>query len=210
MLATAIISTILAFAAAVIAGYAAYQTKVSADAVVKQTEIQQQVAIDAAMPYVWADLQPDPVQGGLVHLVVANSGPTVAENIRVTFDHPLPSTDNLEHKADRAQEVLEHGVRSLSPGREIRWPLGVAWKVLKESHDPIRIRVEADGPFGKCAPAEYTVDFSDSDATLARGSGSLYYLTKSTNAISDHLGSLANAIAAIPGRTPTTTSSDQG
>jgi hypothetical protein len=82
--------TWVAIAAAVIAVIALYfnaQYTRAADRAVRsaeaQTKIQQQLRIDAAQPYIWVDVRPDDVTGTLLNLVIGNSGPTVATNVRV-------------------------------------------------------------------------------------------------------------------------------
>lgn len=49
----------------------------------EQTKLQRQFRIDAAQPYVWADIVPDEVSGTLLYLAVGNSGQTVAIFSRV-------------------------------------------------------------------------------------------------------------------------------
>ncbi len=83
----------VAVAAAVIALAAVWYSRRSAGAadrsavaVEEQTAIQRQIRIDAAQPYVWADVRSDDESGVLLNLVVGNSGPTVATNVRIKID----------------------------------------------------------------------------------------------------------------------------
>jgi len=99
----------IAVGAALIAGVALYfngrSTRAAtraARAAEEQTKIQQQLRVDAALPYVWVDVRPDDATGTLLNLVVGNSGPTVATNIRVRVDPPLPSIDQLKGRAEAA------------------------------------------------------------------------------------------------------------
>lgn len=55
----------------------------------RQTVIQEALSRRSAEPYVWADLRPDDRKGGLLVLVVGNSGPTVATDVVVWFQPPL-------------------------------------------------------------------------------------------------------------------------
>lgn len=60
------------------AASAAAQTAVQMEQVAaarEQTQLQREIARDAAQPYVWADIQPDMQQGTAMQLVVGNSGP---------------------------------------------------------------------------------------------------------------------------------------
>lgn len=63
----------------------------AASAAEEQTKIQRQLRIDAAHPHVWADIRQDDAIGTLLNLVVGNSGPTVAEKVRVKVDPALPA-----------------------------------------------------------------------------------------------------------------------
>jgi hypothetical protein len=62
-------------------------------------------------------------------LVVGNSGPTVATDIKVTIEPPLPSIEQLQG-ARAAQERLAEGFKSLPPGRTLGWWLGQGWNVI--------------------------------------------------------------------------------
>jgi hypothetical protein len=101
----------------------------AAHAAEEQTGIQRQLRIDAAQPYVWVDMRPDESQGMMLDLVVGNSGPTVAEKVRVEVDPQLPSTAELRERAEAAQRLLSDGIESLPPSRTLAWPLGMASKV---------------------------------------------------------------------------------
>lgn len=89
----------------------------AASAAEEQTKIQRQLRIDAAEPYVWVDVRPDSETGTLLNLVIGNSGPTVATNVRITVDPPLPTIDQLAGRAEAAQGRLADGISSFAPGR---------------------------------------------------------------------------------------------
>jgi hypothetical protein len=153
-----------------------------------QTEIQQQLRRDAAQPYVWVDVRPDDVVGTLVHLVVGNSGPTFAENIRIKVDPPLPVIDQLKDRAETAQALLQRGIRSLGPGRTLVWPLGQGFNLLNDDGPLARtFTVASDGPFGPVPERTYVVDLSDYRGVLDRPAGSLHELTKAVREVSDKI-----------------------
>ena len=81
----AIVAAIASWAAVAVALIAIRPARRSAKASEEQTDIQREIARQSAQPYVWADIQPDRQQGTLIHLIVGNSGPTVARNVRVTI-----------------------------------------------------------------------------------------------------------------------------
>jgi hypothetical protein len=169
---------------------AASATKEQADATKEQTEIQRQLRIDAAQPYVWADIRQDSEAGILLNLVVGNSGPTVAKNVRVQIEPPLPTIEQLKESAI-AQERLASGISSLPPGRIHTWLLGQGFNLLSEN-GPQRhtFTVYADGPFGPVPPVSYIVDLADWRGQVARAAGSL-------NQISNAIEGLARKIEAV-------------
>lgn len=157
----------------------------------EQTQLQRDLARETLQPYVWADIQPDMQQGTMMHIVVGSSGPTVAENVRVTFDPPLPSGQQQSDKISEVQRVLASGLRSLAPGREIRWTLGAGYDLLASAEPQVRtIRVEADGPSGPLPVVEFQVDISQwrqardaPDGSLHHVRGSIKELTKAVDGV---------------------------
>jgi hypothetical protein len=141
----------------------------AARAAEEQTELQRQIRIDAAQPYVWADLQPDDAQGSLVRLVVGNSGPTIATNVRVEIDPPLQAIPGMEERAEAATRALATGFRSLGPGRVHAWSLGMAWDLIRTDGPVHTFTVYADGPFGPVPPLSYVVDLSQWQQTTSAG-----------------------------------------
>ena len=83
----------------------------AAAAAEQQTEIQMQLRKDAAQPYVWIDVRPDDMSDVLLNLVIGNSGPTVAQNVRATIDPPLDAIDQLKDRAETAQDLLARGIK---------------------------------------------------------------------------------------------------
>ncbi|MGX7680093.1 hypothetical protein ACSMXN_14470 [Jatrophihabitans sp. DSM 45814] len=126
-----------------------------------QTALQAQLRRDAAQPYVWVDVRPDDEEGGLILLIVGNSGPTVATNIKVVLDPPLPTGDrSLE--ASEAQAQLAQGIQSLPPGRILNWAVGVGFDLAPASVGVVhKATVTAEGPFGPLVPLEYPISLAD-------------------------------------------------
>jgi hypothetical protein len=154
----------------------------AANAAKEQTAIQRQLRIDAAQPYVWVDLRPDDEQGGLLMLVVGNSGPTVATDVRVTFSPPLVVTPN---SGEEAQHKLSDGLASLPPGRTMAWIIGVAWQVIPSVAPPggCQARILATGPFGPLEPLEYVIDVEDLRHTRGRPPGTLHGVASAINTL---------------------------
>lgn len=146
----------------------------------EQTRLQREIAKESAQPYVWADIQPDMKQGTILDLVVGNSGPTFATDVRVTFDAPLPLSDAAIESSGPLLRTLSRGLGSLAPGREIRWHLGSGPDLLGEDTPrPVRIRVEAIGPHGPLPALEVPVDASQWRQAKDAPDGSLHLVRKS-------------------------------
>lgn len=176
-------------AAAVIALAALFFTGVAAKAAAEQTKIQRQLRIDAAQPYVWADIRPEMGQAGLLRLEVGNSGPTVATNIRVTTSVPLPASgQRFEEKARIVERRLADGIESLPPGRVLAWTLGVAHEVVAvEGNPPCVFTIDAHGPFGPMETLTYAVNVDDIRQTDARAVGSLHLVKESIDGLTKQL-----------------------
>lgn len=143
----------------------------------EQTRLQRQLARQAMQPYVWADIQPDMQQGTVMHVVVGNSGPTMAQDVRVTFDPPLHASGQFMTKIEKVQETLASGLRSLAPGREIRWTLGAGYDLLAGEEPRVHtVRVDAVGPDGPLAPLEVVIDMSQWRQARDAPDGSLHHV----------------------------------
>ncbi len=132
-------------------------------------------------------MRPDEA-GTLLNLVIGNSGPTLATNVRIDVDPPLPAIDELKERAEAAQVRLAGGIRSLAPGRTLAWPLGQGFNLLNSS-GPLAhtFTVNTDGPFGPVPQMAYIVDLADLRGTLDRPSA-LYRLTKAMENLAAQLG----------------------
>lgn len=95
----------------------------AASAAEAQTEIQEKIRVAAARPYIWVDVREDDGQGMLLDLVIGNSGPSVATNVRALIDPPLPTHPQLE-EAIKAQQQLAEGISVLHPERRLGGTLG--------------------------------------------------------------------------------------
>ena len=174
----AIVAAMTSWAAVVVALIAIRPARRSARASEEQTDIQRELARQSAQPYVWADIQPDRQQGTLIHLVVGNSGPTVARNVRVTIDPPLPVQSGDMTCAEIAQRRLQKGILSLAPGRRISWLIGLGSELLQNENDTTvyKICVNADGPYGPIAPNQIEIRLTDWRESNDAPDGSLHYV----------------------------------
>ena len=170
----AAIGALVAAAAAVIA---LFITAIAAKAARDQTAIQKKLREDAAQPYVWADVRTEPEHGVVMMLLVGNSGPTVATDVKVQITPPFPSIEQLKG-ARAAQERLAEGFKSLPPGRTLGWWLGQGWNVVeKEGPQVHRITIDAKGPFGAIPTLSYDIDLAEFREQEMTPAGSLHGLT---------------------------------
>ena len=179
----AAIAAVVAAVAAIAALYYNHKSSRAADraagAAEEQSNIQRQLRIDAAQPYVWVDVRPDEVTSVILNLVIGNSGPTTATNVRVTIDPPLRAIDQLHDRAQTAQDLLADGIDSLPPGRTLQWPLGQGFNILADMGRQVHtVTIEAEGPFGRLPPQTYPLDLSDWRGVTHRPAGSLHQVAK--------------------------------
>jgi hypothetical protein len=166
----------VAFGAAVsilsllVAGFALIYVRRSVKASREQTKQQKQAAKDAAQPMVWVDIRGDDGPGQALVLLLGNSGPSIARNVKVIFDPAPPAT--LEIKP--ILEILKQGIASLAPGRTMQWALGAAHNPSDwDADEAYRVRIEAEGPFGLIEPLEYVISVDDLDSARAAPPGNL-------------------------------------
>lgn len=179
----AIAAAIASWAAVAVALIAILPARRSAKASEEQTDIQRELARQSAQPYVWADIQLDRQQGALIHLVVGNSGPTVARNVRVTIDPPLPvqsSDTSCTEVVQRVQRRLQEGILSLAPGRMLSWQIGLGRELLKNENNTTvyKVCVNADGPYGPMAPNQTEIRLTDWCESNDAPDGSLHHIRK--------------------------------
>jgi hypothetical protein len=128
-----------------VAGFSLIYVRRSAKASREQTRQQKQAAKDAAQPMLWVDMRGDDGQGQALVLLLGNSGPSIARNVKVVFDPAPPSTLDIKP----ILEILKQGIASLPPGRTMQWALGAAHNSSDwDAHNAYRVRIEAEGPFG--------------------------------------------------------------
>lgn len=164
----------------------------------EQTQLQLELAREALQPYVWADIQPDMQQGTILHVVVGNSGPTVARNVRVTFDPPLPAGEQQSDKVESVQRVLANGLRSLAPNRVIKWTLGAGYDLLATEEPKLHaVRIEGEGPHGPLPILELEIDISDWRQARDAPDGSLHHVRGAIKDLTKAVGSVNQTIVSL-------------
>jgi hypothetical protein len=154
-----------------VAGFSLIYVRRSAKASREQAKQQKQAAKHAAQPMVWVDARGDDGQGQALVLLLGNSGPSIARNVKVTFDPAPPSTLDIKP----ILENLKQGISSLPPGRTMQWALGAVHNSSdSDAHKACRVRIEAEGPFGAIEPLEYVISVDDLDGSHAAPPGNLH------------------------------------
>ena len=141
----------------------------------RQTKLQQRMIEDAAQPYVWVDIRPDDRDATFFHLLLKNEGPTVAEDVRVVINPPLPDS----WRPSGSVGPRESDFASLPPGRIMIWNLGLASDIV--ATDTVRkfdITVSARGPYGQIPPHTYRLDLTLYNGHVQRAPGTLSGVAK--------------------------------
>lgn len=145
------------------AGVAAYAAWAAGRIATKDRQAAISAQQEAAQPYVWADFRTDN-QAAFFQLVVVNEGPSIAKNVRVTFEPPLTSTQPEWAK-------LPEVIASMPPGRVLAWRvdtvLGVFDAAAAVPHQ-YKVRLTGDGPYGPLPVSEYVLDLHDYMNTSTR------------------------------------------
>lgn len=170
---------IASVAATAFALASAYYTRGQVLIAKDQTDLQRQIARQASEPLVWVDIRPDDHQGAMLRLLLGNSGPTVARDVRVTFAPPLPVPAKYPAAAKESQDRLAAGIASLAPGRVVSWGIGLGREVLADDGPQVhRVRIECAGPAGLVEPVEYLINLADWRESADSPFGSLHYVRK--------------------------------
>ena len=155
-----------------VAGFSLIYVRRSAKASREQARQQKQAAKDAAQPMLWVDIRGDDGQGQALVLLLGNSGPSIARNVKVTFDPAPPATLDIKP----ILQILKQGITSLPPGRTMQWALGGAARNTNgwDPHKAYRVRIDAEGPFGAIEPLEYVISVDDLNGSRAAPPGNLH------------------------------------
>lgn len=141
----------------------------------RQTNLQQRMLEEAAQPYVWVDIRPDDRDAAFFHLVLRNEGPTVAEDVYISIDPPLPSV----WRPSRPVGPSGTDFSSIPPGRTMVWNLGVASEIIgTKTAKKFNITVSAKGPYGDVPPHTYRIDLAQYDGHAMRAQGTLSGVTR--------------------------------
>jgi hypothetical protein len=122
-----------------------------------QLALAQRVHREQNEPYVVVDLAADQPGTGLLALIIHNSGPTMARDVRIRFTPELESS--LPQLTSRLQNALSRPISMLPPGRRLVYPFDThqRWEAgnLPMEFD---VTVDATGPVGPVEQLTYKID----------------------------------------------------
>ncbi|MEU6626105.1 hypothetical protein ABZ926_35825 [Streptomyces litmocidini] len=184
---------------AVVAAFIAlWQASIARKTANSQLALQERIHREQNEPYVIVDIQPDPRHGALT-LVIENTGPTVARDVRISCDPPLesgweagPGEPDL---TQAMQDVLGRSIPILPPRRRLTF----LFDNNKRFHNPHLPRVytfmvNANGPAGKVETAQYTVDLDAMKWVIID--------ERPTQKVEDKLVRIESAVRALAPNTP--------
>ena len=115
-----------------VAGFSLIYARRSAKASREQTKQQKQAAKDAAQPMLWVDIRGDDGQGQALLLLLGNSGPSIARNVKVTFRSGTAL--DTRHQADPGDPEARHRLRAAWPHDAMGFGCGAEHKRLGRTH----------------------------------------------------------------------------
>lgn len=141
----------------------------------RQTNLQREIREAAEQPYVWADVGIAQPNGWDLELIIGNSGPTVATNVRVVLDPPIQPSPAGEPDTAAIVEQGAGRIASLAPGRRLFWPLGPSHELVNRDGSLAHtVTIDCDGPFGPVATTQYVIDLRDQREAEAKREGSMH------------------------------------
>lgn len=155
----------------------------------RQTRLQREIAEAAVAPYVWADVRVQQSNGWNLEFAVGNSGQTVARNVVVIVEPPIPKMVEREARhVDVMQQKLRSGLSSIAPGRTYRWSLGSgASLVNRDGSLTHTITIDGVGPSGPIPRSEYVIDFGSFREAVAGRQGTLHNVAVAIAKASDKM-----------------------
>ncbi|MGW6874585.1 hypothetical protein ACWGHA_19850 [Streptomyces xanthophaeus] len=183
-------AVIVAVIAAVIA---VWQASIARRSAARQLALAERIHREQNEPYVIVDIQPDP-KGGALLLVVENTGPTVARNVRISCDPPLESgwvPEGDQPDLTRVvQGILARTIPIVPPRRRLTFLLDNQERF--ENTELPRVytfTVNVDGPEGAVETTEYVVDLDAVKWALLEN--------RPTKQLEDKLWQIAQAVHAL-------------
>ncbi len=125
----------------------------------QQLEFSERIHREQTDPYVVVDIRPRVVGSQLLCLVITNTGPTVARNVRVRVSQSLRSSLGAEYEM-RLALALAREIPFMPPGQTLMWAFDTGAKLYERPDLPreYSFTVRATGPSGEIEAMTYQVD----------------------------------------------------
>ncbi|GAA2166338.1 hypothetical protein GCM10009727_85820 [Actinomadura napierensis] len=132
-------------------------------------------------------------------LVIENTGPTVARNVRIRFNPPLErvgETSRPNWKPIRNSLLLTNGIALMPPGRRMEWFFDLTHERFASTL-PMQYTatVEADGPFGAVETLTYKIDMAVYGGINRLGAKTTHDGVKALEELVKATGQLANTLS---------------
>lgn len=150
------------------------ESKRATQVAIEQTDLQRAIAIQARAAVVWADVRPHPDKPEVLYLMVGNTGQSVARDVRVRIDPPIPGISEGPERSRQVQDAARSGIASLVPGRVYEWRLGLVRSIVEPDTEPTvhNLMITWEDERGNPAGETFPIRVSDIWMTdvVARGS----------------------------------------
>lgn len=142
----------------------ALSAREQADIANRQLALSERIRREQSEPYIAVDIVPSPLVSWVFLLVIENIGPTMARNVRITFDPPIQrvrDSDGRRALPMNQASMFREGIALMPPGRRIELFLDRTFDLLPSDLPKVyTVTVKADGPFGAVEPITYKIDLN--------------------------------------------------
>ncbi|GGK59978.1 hypothetical protein Ppa06_26280 [Planomonospora parontospora subsp. parontospora] len=165
------------------------------DVALRQLELEQQVRREQQEPYIVVDIQPSAFVNSVLLIVIENTGPTVARNVRIKFSPEIErfmDTDGFGRFVLAESFLFKNGIPSMPPGRRIELLFDLGFKRLNSDlPKEYTVTVDCDGPGDR--PVEtmvYKIDLRIYEGTEQLGVRNIHDGVKMLEKVKDELSGI--------------------
>ncbi|MFF0243956.1 hypothetical protein ACWEU6_05195 [Streptosporangium sandarakinum] len=165
------------------------------DVALRQLELEQQVRREQQEPYIVVDIQPSAFVSSVLLVVIENTGPTVARNVRIAFSPQIErfmDTDGFGRFVLAESHLFKNGIPAMPPGRRIELLFDLGYKRLNSDlPKEYTVTVDCEGPGGR--PVEtmiYKIDLRIYEGTEQLGVKNLHDGVKMLEKVKNELAGI--------------------
>ncbi|WP_162795809.1 hypothetical protein [Nonomuraea lactucae] len=142
----------------------ALSAREQADIANRQLALSEQIRREQSEPYITVDIVPSPIVSWVFLLVIENIGPTMARNVRITFNPPIQRVRDSDGRGALPMaeaSMFREGIALMPPRRRIELFFDRTFDLVpSDLPKTYTVTVEADGPFGAVEPLTYKIDLN--------------------------------------------------